>query len=90
MNLDEASTKRAARIGGVVSTILYSHSPSTYSMVASIIGVQLWLEGASHRIFRTLNYLAVSQGVDAIRSHVDQLRTYADNKLVYWKLTQEV
>ena len=55
-----------------------------------MIGLELYLEGASHRIFRSLNYLGVTQGVDVTRKHADSVRTHSDARVIKWKLDKEL
>ena len=54
------------------------------------LGVELWLEGASHELFHCLNGLGISTGVDAARSHIDHLRIGFDDEILKWKHDSEV
>ena len=53
-------------------------------------GVELWLEGATHKLFRVMNQMGIAQGVNAARAHVDLLRVGFDDEIMNWKKEIEV
>ena len=58
--------------------------------VQCIIGVELWRQNASHKLFRTLNHYGVTQGVDAARGQAARLGASHDLLVRKWKGNYEV
>ena len=56
----------------------------------AVMAVELWTQGASHKLFTSLNHLGVSLGVNASRSYVDTLAQEHDKQLMKWKADIEV
>lgn len=69
----EAKSIRTARLGMAMSIILFTRSPKSYKYAQSAIAVSMWHQHASLKLFKALNTLGVSQGVEAARGHVDHL-----------------
>jgi hypothetical protein len=49
------------------------------------MAVELWCQGASHKLFQSLNHMGLSLGVNAARNYVDKLASQHDSKLRGWQ-----
>lgn len=74
----------------MMSIQLYTHAPKVYKMTQSTLGVELWRQGASGATFKLLNFLGVSQSVQAARGNVDKVSKTYDQEIVDWKENIEV
>jgi hypothetical protein len=54
------------------------------------MGIELYRQGSSHKLFQVLNYLGMSLGVNASRSHADTLSHGFDKQIVEWKEAKEL
>ena len=87
---EECESKANARKGLIFSIMLHSQKPRQFKFIQMVMGVELWRQGASHKLYELLNFLGISQGVDAARSHTDKLSDGYDQQLQNWKLEKEV
>ncbi|XP_030852129.1 uncharacterized protein LOC100893251 [Strongylocentrotus purpuratus] len=86
---DEAASLRCQRVGRLLSTILYQRSRKKYSFVQGCVGIELWRQRVSHKVFLTLNHMGITQGVQASRNKVDVISKSHDKQLWEWKHTTE-
>ena len=49
------------------------------------MAVEMWRQGISHKVFRTLNHIGITLGVDATRNYVDLLGKAHDQDLKVWR-----
>ncbi|XP_038069432.1 uncharacterized protein LOC119738598 [Patiria miniata] len=82
---DRKDSVRDKRLGIILAVIFYTRVPRKYNFVQGAIGVELWRQGCSKKLFQALNHLGISLGRQTSRQHVDQLATDQDNCLVKWK-----
>lgn len=68
----EATAFIDKQIGGIMATTLFTRF-SRLNFVQAAMGVQLWRQGATHKLFATLNHYGLSLSVNAARGHVDRI-----------------
>ena len=86
----EVASKRNARLGTVMSMVLYSSQPKIYKLPQSIMSAEMWRQGSSQKMVRCLNHLGLCQGNDATRSAVDKLSIGFDVEVMALKSKIEV
>lgn len=59
-------------------------------LIKSALGVQLWRQGTTHKVFKAPNFLGISQGLQAAKAHVDNLGKHHNMKLDDWRKTVQV
>ena len=69
------------RFSSIASVAMHSRSHKKYKFMQQSMGVQLWRQGASEKIFRTLNNYGMTQSKAAARSAVDKLGSQHDAQL---------
>ena len=89
MTEEEAQQLLDKRIGMVVSIALYTRSHRN-TLVQSVIGVEMWREGCSKKLFKIMNSLGVSQGIIASRQNIVSLQDDHDKEVKLWKGQVEV
>ena len=55
------------------------------NFVQGVMSLQLWRQGASSKVFETLNHYGVSQGKVSARGHVDRIGANHDAELKVWR-----
>ena len=90
MTEEEASTFLDMRLGTLINIALFTKKPRKCKFLAACMSVQLWRQGASHKVFKTLNAVGISLGVDAARGRVDRLGATYNKKLLNWQHAVEV
>ena len=78
----EAQGLLDCRMGGILSTILFTHSPCVYKFVPSLIGLDLWHQGASQKTIQLTNQLGLSVSSTASRNAVDGIAKEYEAELV--------
>lgn len=87
---DEAVSLRCRKVGHLLSTILYQRSRLRYSFVQGCVGIELWRQRVSRKVFVTLNHMGITQGIQASKSKVEEISKSHDKQLWEWKRTTEV
>ena len=62
----ENKSDLARKAGQRLAIVLYNKCRS-YKFVQASIGIELWKQRVSHKVFSTLNHMGISPGVDAAR-----------------------
>ncbi|XP_071483013.1 uncharacterized protein [Diadema antillarum] len=78
----------ARKAGQILAIVLYTKCP-IYKFVQSCIGIELWRQRVSHKVFTTLNHMGISQSADTARRNVDIIGKKHDDELWKWKESQE-
>ncbi|XP_041467682.1 uncharacterized protein LOC121418046 [Lytechinus variegatus] len=74
--------------GQMLNIALYTKCRS-YKFVQSCVGIELWKQRVSHKVFKTLNHMGISQSVGAARHNVDIIGKQHDKELWNWKKSLE-
>lgn len=69
----EAEKLRSTRMGVMINTVLFTHSPKLYKFVPSVIGLDLWRQGCSGKVIQLFSTLGMSLSAPAIRSVGDRV-----------------
>ena len=72
----------------IVASIIFSHNPKS-RLLQTLMGIELYRQGSSQKLYRVLNYLGLSLSNDASRSHADILSKGFDKRVVEWKENKE-
>ena len=60
MDLDEAKAYQVKRLGNIVNITVFTRKPTVFKLMASVIGIEMWCEGATHNVLKTLNTMGLS------------------------------
>ena len=74
----------------ILAIIFFTRAPKKWNCVQAIMGVELFKQGCSQKMFASLNHLGITQSVDTARGHVDQMARYHDAHVLKWKTESEV
>ncbi|XP_014667906.1 PREDICTED: uncharacterized protein LOC106809356 [Priapulus caudatus] len=86
----EVKAEQDRSLGHMLAVALHKKSPKKFNFVQQSVGVELWRQGAPHKVFRTLCHMGISQGVGGARNNVDRLGAEHDQQLLLWKQNLEV
>ena len=78
------------RAGIILVIMLFTKAPRTHRFVQVAMAVQMWRQGASQKLFSTLNHYGVTQSSPGAQSHVDRLGQHHDHALLQWKKEHEM
>ena len=90
INEMELEGLQSRQLGMMLSTILFKRRPRKFKFIPACVAVEMWRQGVSHKVFKTLNHMGISLSVSAARSHVDNLARHHDDQLNIWKDTLKV
>ena len=89
--MQEAKGLRDCRMGHVLSIVLFSNAPRVYRFLPSVIGVDMWRQGASEKLMQLFHQMGCCVSSPAARSHVDNLtKEYKEDLKVVKKDIEEV
>ena len=81
MTHDEAHKLLQKRAGILMAIVLFTRAPHEHNMVQCAMGVQMWRQGASDKMFTILNHYDVCQSKQSAHGHVDRLGQHNDEVL---------
>ncbi|XP_062582734.1 uncharacterized protein LOC134244483 [Saccostrea cucullata] len=68
-----------------MGTILHFHNPRKYSLLQTVISVEMYRSGCNQKIFRWFQKLGWCKGFKGTRTAVDKLCTEFDDSINSWK-----
>ena len=77
------------RLGMALAIALFSSSERA-NFLQKCIGIELWKQGCSQKVIKTMNHMGVSMGVKATRVAIDKMRLGHQDKIKDWKAKAEV
>lgn len=90
MSQDDCEKVYNCRFVVLVALSLHSHAPRRYKFIQQTIAVEFWTQGASEKVFHTLNYVGLCSSRGAARGLVDKLVTDHDADVCAVKTMIEV
>ncbi len=81
---------RNCRCITVLSMVLHSHEPNAYKFLQTSVGIEMWRQGASQKLFRTMNFIGLSMSAAMSRTQVDRLIINHDAVILAQKKLIEV
>ncbi len=85
ITLAAAQDKRTAKMGMILSMLLYQKAPKIYHFAQSVIAVEMWRQGCSGKVFKLMNTFGICQGVDAARAMADRIASDFDKSIIALK-----
>ena len=73
LNNEEATNLRNCRLGNLASQVLFCRAPRLYKFVPSLVGVDMWRQGASNKLVQLQSQLGLSLSLPSIRGVVDHI-----------------
>ncbi|XP_071500137.1 uncharacterized protein [Diadema antillarum] len=86
---DEAKVFITRRLGQMVAIGMFSQAPRIFKFVQTCMGIELWRQGVSQKVFKTLNHSGITINANTVRLHVDVVAQNHDQQLKEWKKTVE-
>lgn len=65
--------------------VLHTAYHRAFKFVQTTLGVDMWRQGSSQKLSKTLNLLGLCLSADATRNHVDRLSHMCDHSILTWK-----
>ncbi len=78
---DSAGDRREAKLGFLLSNVLYHKAPRIYRLPQAAVAVELWRQGASGKALGFLHTFGICQGVGAARAVADAISGKFDEQL---------
>ncbi|XP_072170943.1 uncharacterized protein [Diadema setosum] len=85
--VDESNLTRKA--GQMLAIALHARNRRRYKFVQAAMGIELWRQRASQKVFGILNGLGISQSKTTMKTYANSIVQEYDKKLLTWKESQE-